>query len=339
METPAAAATSLTDIFFGIVAGLFFFMSRGSARIIPHEIAWKPEFYLMVRRRKLRVLLQEAVMVQQQAQAQLFASSLGSAPGRGRLENRKILVVGAGQRASGEQGLVGNGRAMSMLFAREGAAVACADRDAASGRETAELIIGSGGRAHFIECDATDETQVREMIEAAVAALGGLDGVVINIGISNGLGLHNQTESSWDEVMALNLKAHMFTAKHAMARMSVGGALVFISSLASRLPLSRQPAYEASKAALPALCRAAALEGQEKGIRANVVSPGLIDTPMGRAASARRPDRTARPLPFQRQGTAWEVANAALFLISHDASYVNGHDLLVDGGLFSGIGR
>lgn len=278
-------------------------------------------------------------MNQQQVQAQLFASSLGTAPGRARLGDRRILVVGAGQRASEEPDLVGNGRAISLLFAREGAAVACADRDAVSGRATAERIVASGGRAHFIECDATVEDQVRGMIAAALSELGGLDGVVINIGISNGLGLHNQTESSWDQVMALNLKAHMFVAKHAMASMSAGGALVFVSSLASKLPLSRQPAYEASKAALPALCRAAALEGQAKGIRANVVSPGLIDTPMGRAASARRSDRTARPLPFQRQGTAWEVANAALFLISQDASYVNGHDLLVDGGLLSGIGR
>jgi NAD(P)-dependent dehydrogenase (short-subunit alcohol dehydrogenase family) len=89
--------------------------------------------------------------------------------------------------------------------------------------------------------------------------------------------------------------------------------------------------------ALPALCRATALEGQAKGIRANVVSPGLIDTPMGRAASAKRPDRAARPLPFQRQGTAWEVAYAALFLMSRDASYINGQDLFVDGGLMSGI--
>jgi NAD(P)-dependent dehydrogenase (short-subunit alcohol dehydrogenase family) len=224
-----------------------------------------------------------------------------------------------------------------MLFAREGAAVACADKDAASCKETAARITSAGGRAAVIECDATNESQVSEMIAKAVDALGGLDGVVINTGIGNGLRLHNQTESSWDDVMALNLKAHMFVAKHAMAVMDPGGAFLFISSLASKLPLSRQPAYEASKAALPALCRATALEGQAKGIRANVVSPGLIDTPMGRAASARRPDRAARPLPFQRQGTAWEVAYAALFLMSRDASYINGQDLFVDGGLMSGI--
>jgi NAD(P)-dependent dehydrogenase (short-subunit alcohol dehydrogenase family) len=271
------------------------------------------------------------------AQAQLFATSVGRDSGRGRLDGRKVLVVGAGQRPSDDTDTIGNGRAISMLFAREGAAVACADKDAASCKETAARITSAGGSAAVIECDATNESQVSEMIAKAVDALGGLDGVVINTGIGNGLRLHNQTESSWDDVMALNLKAHMFVAKHAMAVMDPGGAFLFISSLASKLPLSRQPAYEASKAALPALCRATALEGQAKGIRANVVSPGLIDTPMGRAASARRPDRAARQLPFQRQGTAWEVAYAALFLMSRDASYINGQDLFVDGGLMSGI--
>lgn len=273
------------------------------------------------------------------ATAQLFATSFGRDIGRGRLEGRKVLVVGAGQRASGDNDTIGNGRAISLLFAREGAAVACADRDPGSCEETATAITSNGGKATVIKCDAARESEVGEMIAKAFDALGGLDGVVINVGISNGLGLHNQTESSWDDVIAVNLKAHMFVAKHAMKVMEPGGAFVFISSLASKLPLSRQPAYEASKAALPALCRATALEGQPKGIRANVVSPGLIDTPMGRAASARRPDRAARPLPFQRQGTGWEVAYAALFLMSHDASYINGQDLFVDGGLMSRIVR
>lgn len=271
------------------------------------------------------------------AHAQLFATSAGQDIGRGRLEQRKVLVVGAGQRATADTDTIGNGRAISMLFAREGAAVACVDRDAASCRDTADKINEAGGRASAIVCDATREAQVSEMIAQAVDALGGLDGVVINVGIGNGLGLHNQTEAAWDDVLTLNLKAHMFVAKHAMRVIEPGGAMVFISSLASKLPLSRQPAYEASKAALPALCRATALEGQAKGIRANVVSPGLIDTPMGRAASARRPDRAARALPFKRQGTGWEVAYAAMFLISHEASYINGHDLLVDGGLISSI--
>lgn len=275
--------------------------------------------------------------IQIDPQAQLHAAALGKDSGRGRLEGRRILVVGAGQRATHGDDAIGNGRAMSLLFAREGARVACADLDAASCEKTVTMIASAGGHAAAIACDASDERQVAGMIAKACDALGGLDGVVLNIGISNGLGLRNQELESWNNVIAVNLTAHMLVAKHAMEAMGPGGAFVFISSLASKLPLSRQPVYEATKAALPALCRAVALDGQPKGIRANVVSPGLIDTPMGRDASGKRPDRATRPLPFRRQGTAWEVAHAALFLISHDASYVNGHDLFVDGGLISSI--
>lgn len=269
--------------------------------------------------------------------AQLHSPALGIDAGRGRLQGRRIMVVGAGQRATHGSDAIGNGRAMSLLFAREGAQVACVDRDLASCEETVAMIASAGGRATAIACDAADERQVADMVAKACSALDGLDGVILNIGISNGLGLRNQELESWNNVVAVNLTAHMLVAKHAMQVMEPGGAFVFISSLASKLPLSRQPVYEATKAALPGLCRAVALDGQAKGIRANVVSPGLIDTPMGRDASSKRPDRAARPLPFRRQGTAWEVAHAALFLVSHDASYVNGHDLFVDGGLISGI--
>jgi NAD(P)-dependent dehydrogenase (short-subunit alcohol dehydrogenase family) len=111
-----------------------------------------------------------------------------------------------------------------------------------------------------------------------------------------------------------------------------------MSSLASLRPNGRNPAYEASKAALGALGRSVALAGEPRGIRCNVVAPGLIDTPLGRVASQRRSDR-ARQVPFGRQGTGWEVAYATIFLISNEASYVNAHVLMVDGGLGSGIAR
>jgi NAD(P)-dependent dehydrogenase (short-subunit alcohol dehydrogenase family) len=181
------------------------------------------------------------------------------------------------------------------------------------------------------------ESSVAEMIGAAVKALGGLDGIVINVGIGNGKSLADETAESWDEVMNVNLRGHMLSAKHAMQVLAPGSSMVFISSVASRSPMSRQPAYEASKAALVALCRAAALQGQPRGIRANVVSPGLMDTPMGREASAKRPNRATRPLPFGRQGTGWEVAYSALFLMSAESSYVNSVDLIVDGGLTSSV--
>ncbi len=271
------------------------------------------------------------------AQTQLFAPALGIEPARARVAGRRILVVGAGQRPTAATDVYGNGRAMSVLFGHEGASVACADIALASAQETVHLVQQTGAKAVAIEADVTRESSVADMVRAAIAALGGLDGVVINVGIGNGKSLADQTEANWDAVMNVNLRGHMLVAKHAIAQLDVGGSIVFISSVASRSPMSRQPAYEASKAALSALCRAVALDGQPKGIRANVLSPGLMDTPLGREASSKRPNRAARPLPFGRQGTGWEVAYPALFLLSHDASYVNALDLVVDGGLTSGI--
>jgi NAD(P)-dependent dehydrogenase (short-subunit alcohol dehydrogenase family) len=271
------------------------------------------------------------------AETQLFAPALGLEPPRGRLAGRKILVVGAGQRPSNDPDVYGNGRAMSVLFAREGAAVACADMVLASAEETVDIIRGNGGKAFAIESDVSAEASIAAMIRTSAQRLGGLDGVVINVGIGNGRSLADETEQSWDAVMDVNLRGHMLTAKHALSALAPGSSIVFISSVASRSPMSRQPAYEASKAALVALCRAVALDGQPRGIRANVISPGLMDTPMGRDASAKRPNRATRPLPFGRQGTGWEVAYPALFLLSAESSYVNSQDLTVDGGLTSSV--
>jgi len=272
---------------------------------------------------------------------QLYAPALGrpdAAPGR--LAGRRILVVGAGQRPTlDDPPPVGNGRAMALLFARQGAAVACADLDEASARSTAAAIGNEGGRAVALAVDVAEPAQIARMTSEAHAALGGLDGLVVNVGIANRNRFGQETPDDWDRVQNVNLRAHMLCAQEAASRMAPGASIVFISSTASISPLSGLPAYETSKAALAALARAVAFAGQASGLRANVVAPGLIDTPMGRDASRARPSRAARPLPFGRQGTAWEVAHAALFLVSAESSYVNGQVLIVDGGLSIGAVR
>jgi NAD(P)-dependent dehydrogenase (short-subunit alcohol dehydrogenase family) len=131
----------------------------------------------------------------------------------------------------------------------------------------------------------------------------------------------------------VNLRAHFLVARAALPRLGPGSAIVFVSSVAGLRPGSRMPAYDASKAGLGGLCRHVALEGARRSVRANVVAPGLIDTPLGRLAGANRPSRARTPVPLGRQGTAWEIAYATLFLLSHEASYVTGQTLVVDGGL------
>jgi NAD(P)-dependent dehydrogenase (short-subunit alcohol dehydrogenase family) len=115
--------------------------------------------------------------------------------------------------------------------------------------------------------------------------------------------------------------------------MPEGGSIVFIGSIAGLGPGSRLPAYDASKAGLIGLCRHTALEGARRGVRSNLIAPGLIDTPLGRMASAGRPSRERTPIPLGRQGTPWEVAAVVTFVLSEDASYITGHVLPVDGGL------
>jgi len=256
----------------------------------------------------------------------LSPESAGEAPGRGRLQGRRILVVGGGQRTfDAATDPVGNGRAMSLLFAKEGAHVAVADVNRASAEDTVQRVTAEGGRAFSIEADIAREDDV---------GLGGLDGMVLNVGIGVGaLGLDGVKVKEWNDTFAVNLTGPMLCSRKALKHLADGSSIVFISSIAALRSGSRLIAYDASKAALGGLMRNVAKEGARRGIRANIIYPGLVDTPLGRHTSAGRPSRSAEGVPFGRMATGWEIAYAALFFISDESVYVNAQALAVDSGI------
>jgi NAD(P)-dependent dehydrogenase (short-subunit alcohol dehydrogenase family) len=263
-------------------------------------------------------------------------ASNGTTPAGGLpLDGRTILVIGGGQQAYGmPDPPIGIGRAICVLAAREGARVAAADVDPAAARQTAELITREGGRAEAFTVDGSNDAGVAGLIAGVLTRFGGLDGLVMSVGIASGDHLAGTPAAEWDRVMAVNVRSHFLGCKHALPVMTAGGSIVLISSTAARLPAtSNAPAYIASKAALDGLRAAAGREAAPRGIRVNIVMPGLIDTSLGRLATLVKPDRADTPIPLSRQGTAWEVANAVTFLLSDSAAYITGQTLAIDGGL------
>ncbi|AEI82020.1 oxidoreductase (plasmid) [Cupriavidus necator N-1] len=258
-----------------------------------------------------------------------------------RLEGKVAVVIGAGQ-SPGEG--VGNGRAAAMRFAREGARVLAVDRRLESAEETAELIRAEGFECVSFAADVTREEDLARAMAEATQKWGSLDVLHNNVGVSIAGGdadLLDITEENFDNVCRINLRGTVFACKHAVAimRKQGGGAIVNVSSAAA---VGKYPyvAYKAAKAGVVAFTEQLALQNAQYGIRANCVLPGLIATPMAVDTRVREwkqsreqvsTERNAK-VPLGRQGTGWDVANAALFLASDEANFITGVSMLVDGG-------
>jgi NAD(P)-dependent dehydrogenase (short-subunit alcohol dehydrogenase family) len=263
-----------------------------------------------------------------------------------RLEGQSALVVGGGQ-TPGET--IGNGRAISVLLARQGASVAVVDRIRERADETVADIVDAGGRAIAIAGDVTSSADCAAMVAGTVDAFGSLDILINTVGIGgNDSGPVGLEEDVWDRIQEVNLKGMYLTCKHALPimREQGKGAIVNVSSVAATCATSML-AYKTSKAGVNALTHAVAMGNARHGIRVNAVMPGLMDTPMAVDARADAlgversevADRRAAQVPLgQRQGTAWDVANAVLFLASDEAKFITAVALPVDGGQSARIG-
>lgn len=246
-------------------------------------------------------------------------------------EGQVALVTGAAG---------GMGRAIAEAFAAAGAAVAAGDINEQGGQATVDRIVASGGRAIFVPTNVASAAAVERLVASTVSEFGGLDCAVNAAAIENEIVPLAQTEEAdFDRIIAVNLKSVFLCMKYELRVMLAqgrGGAIVNIASTNSFRPQTNQAAYTASKHGVLGLTRAAAIDYAADGIRINAICPGVIDTPMLRDAMARRgrdPDDVARRLSLiGRFGTPQEIAKAALWLCSDDASFTMGHALAVDGG-------
>lgn len=264
-----------------------------------------------------------------------------------RLAGKTAIVVGAGQTPGAT---IGNGRATAIRFAQEGAHVLLVDRDEASAEETRLMILEKDGRADVFTADIAEAGAATTIAERGVEVLGRIDILHNNVGIGMGDNTPTKlTEEVWDRVFDVNLKAMWLTCKHVVPimREQKSGSIVCISSLAATAAAGSITAYKISKAGVNALVHSLAVTNAHHGIRVNGIMPGFIDTPMAVDAVSEALDIPRDQLaefrdklvPLNnRQGTAWDVANAALFLASDEAAFITGALLPVDGGQGTKIG-
>ena len=251
-----------------------------------------------------------------------------------RLKEKVAIVTGAGSIGPG----MGNGKAAAILFAREGAKVACVDRNLDAAEETVGIIKGAGGEATAIQADVTKESDAQRLVEETVSRYGKLDILFNNVGGARGGASLSVTVEDWDATFDLNLKSVLLVCKYAVPEMvrNGGGAIVNNASMAAYQSHALY-AYSASKAGVIALTRCLAVGFAKHNIRVNCVAPGFMDTPMVAPIMDERRIRVVQDrVPLKRHGTAEETAHTVLFLASPEASYITGQTIPVDGGLAVG---
>lgn len=262
----------------------------------------------------------------------------------GKLHDQVAIVTGAGSIGPGW----GNGKAAAVLYAREGARVVAVDINGEAAEETRDIIRGEGGTCETVEADVSNAEHVAAVVDTCLSAFGRVDVLHNNVGIFEVGGAVELSQTQWDRVIKTNLDSLYLMCRSVLPIMERqgGGAIVHIGSISAMrnlgLPLL---AYATTKAAVVGFSRSVAMQYGPHNIRSNVVIPGIIDTPVlakaGDAAYARDAGRSVEAtrkaragiIPIRRFGTAWDVARACLFLVSKDAAYITGAELLVDGGL------
>ncbi len=263
----------------------------------------------------------------------------------GRLAGKVVIVVGAGQQPGRT---IGNGRATAIRFAQEGAELILVDRDADALAATVADVEAEAAHAASVVADITADDAPARIVQAALDRYGRIDVLHNNVGIGAGdAPPHLLTDEAYDRIMDVNLRALWRLCRAVVPEMRVqeSGVITNISSIAS-IAGTNIAAYRMSNAGLDALTKNLAVTNAEYGIRANAILPGLIDTPVGvdSAAVTRGMDRDdlaaqrAAQVPLGHQGTAWDVANAALFLASDEAAFISGVCLPVDGAQSARIG-
>ncbi|MBI5602344.1 MAG: SDR family oxidoreductase [Deltaproteobacteria bacterium] len=263
-----------------------------------------------------------------------------------RLEGKVAIVTGAGQ-TPGET--IGNGRAISLLFARAGARVLAVDLHLESARETQSLIEQEGGESLAVAANVCLTGDCQRMAELCIETYGCIDILVNNVGIGRGdQGAVKLKEEDWDNILNVNLKSMFLTCKHVLPYMEKqeSGSVINISSAAAvcTFPLL---AYKTSKAGVNALTHSIAMRVAKKGIRVNAIMPGLLNTPMAVEGFSEARGISKEDLIRERDnrvplkggmGTAWDTAYAALFLASDEARFITSVILPVDGGQCGRIG-